>query len=221
MKIFVDLDKKIENKIGFLEYAADLCWSKNLIEDRDLFFNALVAREKEITTGIGHGICFPHAAGSFVKFPFVYFSRTITPIDFESIDNELSDLFFIIGTPPEMAKTHLRVLSTLSKHLQSEDFKYLLRTSTSLDKIREKLLEIFKINVLVVTDDETLKYDLIQKYNEDINFTFVQGFQVVSSINTNNYHLKINNSSNELLGYENIKLKSNIIDTLDDLTFHM
>ena len=219
MKIFVDLDKKIENKIGFLEYAADLCLSKNLIKDRDLFFKALVAREKEITTGIGHGICFPHAAGSFV--PFVYFARTITPIDFESIDKKPSDLFFIIGTPPEMAKTHLRVLSTLSKHLQNEDFKYLLRTSTSLDKIREKLLEIFKINVLVVTDDETLKYDLIQKYNEDINFTFVQGFQVVSSINTNNYHFKINNSSIDLLGYENIKLKSNIIDTLDDLTFHM
>lgn len=196
MKIFVKLDEKIKTQESLLQTASKLCNDENLIYNYDEFLKGLVNREKEISTGIGHGIAFPHASGVFVKTPFVYFIRTIAPIDFKAIDNNLTDLFFVIGTPPNCAQTHLKVLSILSKKLQDLDFRYMLRTQVSKDIVQKEIDKLFLPKIVVVVDSEQTKYTLITTFSNKCEFIFFTPSEYVDTFSTRNADLLISMKDN-------------------------
>ena len=63
----------IDDMYDFLKSAANTIFKSGLVQDGDAFYRALLAREEEITTGVGRGVAFPHAYGDFIDYPlFVY-----------------------------------------------------------------------------------------------------------------------------------------------------
>lgn len=168
----VYLDYVANDREEFLKIASDAIFQTNLIKDRNLFYDALVQRELEITTGVGKGVAFPHASGSFVKYPFIALFRLKKAIDYKSIDGRPVDLFFVIGTPTNSEEVHLKILSRLAQSFAETGFRQELRDSTNLESVSQALKTIFKPMVIIAYDELKTKEFLKEKYADQVNLFF-------------------------------------------------
>ncbi|KEK21763.1 PTS fructose transporter subunit IIABC [Bacillus gaemokensis] len=95
------------------------------------FKEAIMQREMQSTTGIGEGIAIPHAKTKAVKQPAICFGRSVSGINYESLDGQPAHLFFMIAASEGANNTHLETLSRLSTLLMDEGFrKELLEAET-------------------------------------------------------------------------------------------
>lgn len=105
------------------------------LESREGFKEAILKRESQSTTGIGEGIAIPHAKTSAVKTPAIAFGRSISGIDYESLDGQPAHLFFMIAASEGANNAHLETLSRLSMLLMDTDFRKMLLAAENIDDI--------------------------------------------------------------------------------------
>ncbi|MBU3114024.1 PTS sugar transporter subunit IIA [Clostridium lacusfryxellense] len=103
--------------------------------DIDKYIKAVMDREKEFSTGIGMGIAIPHGKSSGVKEPALLFGRSTAGIDYKSMDDELSHLFFLIAVPEESSNEHLKILSQISRKLMHKELRDSLMQANSPEEI--------------------------------------------------------------------------------------
>ena len=101
----------------------------------------LMERESLGSTGIGGGIAIPHGKLNSVKSVTVGFGLSRRGVEYDSLDNRLVHIFFLLLTPENSTGGHLKVLAQISKLLKMDQFKEGLRTATSVDKIYEIIME--------------------------------------------------------------------------------
>jgi len=92
----------------------------NKIEDIQ---NAIFEREKLSTTGIGHKIAIPHARVSHINKVFLALGISKKGIDFESLDHTMTHIFFIMVSPKNDTKTHVKILAEIAKSLKDEAYR--------------------------------------------------------------------------------------------------
>jgi len=114
--------------------------AKGFIKDRNLVYKDVVDRENVMSTGIGHGVAIPHAYTDGVERLVAGFYRTEREVDFEALDGEKVDLFFIILGPKESRRDHIKVLAKISRLLNHGDFREDLRSAADT----EAVLEVFR-----------------------------------------------------------------------------
>jgi len=83
----------------------------------------LLDREKLGSTGIGEGIAIPHGRLKKIKKFFISFGRSVKGVDFDSIDREPSQLFFLVMAPENSAVDNLKLLSRIVTLLKEPSFK--------------------------------------------------------------------------------------------------
>ncbi len=105
------------------------------LHDPKKFKEEILAREAQSTTGIGEGIAIPHAKTSAVKMPAIVFGRSLTGINYESLDGKPAHLFFMIAASEGANQTHLQTLSRLSSFLMDLNFLKKLKNAQSLNDI--------------------------------------------------------------------------------------
>lgn len=76
---------------------------------------ALLAREKVLSTGIGHGIAIPHAISSSIREPQVLLGISAEGADYQSMDGEPVHVFFVLLSPPDRASHHTRLLARIAR----------------------------------------------------------------------------------------------------------
>ena len=82
-----------------------------------------MAREALTSTGLGDGIAMPHTAKTAaVKEATVLFAKSNKGVDYESLDGQPTDLFFMIAAPEGANDTHLAALAELSQYLMKDGF---------------------------------------------------------------------------------------------------
>ncbi|OES44257.1 PTS fructose transporter subunit IIABC [Domibacillus iocasae] len=107
------------------------------LNDRSAYKEAILVREAQSTTGVGEGIAIPHAKTAAVKTPAVAFGRAKNGIDYESLDGQPANLFFMIAAPDGANEAHLETLSSLSGFLMDPAFReVLLNARTESDIIQ-------------------------------------------------------------------------------------
>ncbi|HEU4366181.1 MAG TPA: PTS sugar transporter subunit IIA [Candidatus Krumholzibacteria bacterium] len=109
--------------------------AKGLIADADAALRDVIARERVMTTGVGHGVAIPHAYTGGVDRLVAGFYRTRTGIDFGALDSLEVDLIFIILGPRERRREHIRVLARISRLLGNADFRGDLRRAGGVDDV--------------------------------------------------------------------------------------
>jgi fructose-specific phosphotransferase system IIA component len=114
------------------------------IYDLDEFVKAVIEREQLSSTGVGYGIAIPHAKSKAVKVPSLVFGRHTKGIDYDSLDGEVSDLFFLIAAPQGGENLHLQTLAKLSRKLMNEDFREALRNANSIEALLETMNQMDK-----------------------------------------------------------------------------
>lgn len=110
-------DDVIDEMIGKLEQAGSITSS-------DDFKQAILAREKESTTGIGMNIAIPHGKSHAVNKPSVVFGLKNSGVDWKSLDGSDAKLIFMIAVPKDSeGNEHLKILQLLSRQLMDEDYR--------------------------------------------------------------------------------------------------
>ena len=110
--------------------------------DRDVVLGALRQREETMSTGIGFGIAIPHASSDRVDKVVAAFGRSMTGIEFDSLDNAPVKFIVLFVVPKDQFQTHLRTLAAIAKFLNDRAVRERLGTAVSA----EEILAIFENN---------------------------------------------------------------------------
>ncbi len=116
------LDVKSDNKADILDEMVQKLVDNGAVNDFESFRADIQKREDTMSTGLGNGIAMPHAKNEAVSKTSVVFAKKPSGLDFESLDGQPAELFFMIAAEGGSADTHLQVLAELSKLLMNEDF---------------------------------------------------------------------------------------------------
>jgi len=101
----------------------------------------LLDREKLGSTGIGEGIAIPHGRLKKLKKFFISFGRSIKGVDFDSIDQKPSQLFFLVMAPENSAVDNLKLLGRIVTLLKEPSFKRKLMEASSQKELFQVLSE--------------------------------------------------------------------------------
>ena len=108
---------------------------KGIVTDFATFKEGIMNREAQTSTGLGDGIAMPHSKNAAVKEATVLFAKSQAGVDYEALDGQPVDLFFMIAAPDGANDTHLAALAELSKYLLKDGFADKLRQVTSPEQV--------------------------------------------------------------------------------------
>jgi mannitol/fructose-specific phosphotransferase system IIA component (Ntr-type) len=109
--------------------------------DKDDIIKAILRREELGSTGIGRGIAVPHTKHPSVDKLVGTVGVSTEGVEFESLDGEKVQLFFLLVSPPDRPGDHLRALENISRQLRDETFCRFLKQSKSAGDIAQLLQE--------------------------------------------------------------------------------
>ena len=131
------LDLQATEKTAVIEEMIKSLVDHGYVTDFEAFKEGILAREALTSTGLGDGIAMPHSKNSAVKEATVLFAKSNKGVDYESLDGQPTDLFFMIAAPEGANDTHLAALAELSQYLMKDGFADKLRQVTSPDQVIE------------------------------------------------------------------------------------
>lgn len=119
----IALGVKVDSKDAAIDYLVNLHDAAGNISDKKTYKEGILKREEEGSTAIGEGIAIPHSKNKAVKRPGLAAMTVPDGVDYDSLDGQPSNLFFMIAAPESGSDVHLEVLSRLSMLLMDEDFR--------------------------------------------------------------------------------------------------
>jgi len=134
----INFSLKGKTKDEVIHELVDLAAKSKLVKEREELYEAVIEREKLVTTGVGYGVAFPHAKTKAVKGILIAFGRSSAGVDFEAMDKKPVHLFFLIAAPEDAIGAHLNVMARLSYIMKSEK----VREKLTLTQSPKELLEI-------------------------------------------------------------------------------
>ncbi|KXT69818.1 fructose-specific PTS transporter subunit EIIC [Streptococcus cristatus] len=129
------LDLQATEKTAVIEEMIKSLVDHGYVTDFETFKEGILARESLTSTGLGEGIAMPHSKNSAVKEATVLFAKSNKGVDYESLDGQPTDLFFMIAAPEGANDTHLAALAELSQYLMKDGFADKLRKVSSPDEV--------------------------------------------------------------------------------------
>ncbi|MCD8506138.1 MAG: fructose-specific PTS transporter subunit EIIC [Alkalibacterium thalassium] len=134
------MDLEATSKEAVIDEMIQRLAEKNVISDVETFKTGIMNRESQTSTGLGNGIAMPHAKNKAVKEPAVLFAKSSKGVEYEALDNQPVELFFMIAAPEGGNDLHLQVLASLSRKLVDES------VVSNLKQVRtpEEVQNIFK-----------------------------------------------------------------------------
>jgi fructose-specific phosphotransferase system IIA component len=120
---FISLDLKGENKEEIVGELVDILGKQGLVENRDMVLEDVLYREKNMSTGMQHGVALPHAKTDGIKEFAVAVGIKKEGVDFESLDGEKSRLFIMIISPRKNPGPHMQFLAAIGVLLQDKQLR--------------------------------------------------------------------------------------------------
>ncbi len=119
----INVNLKGNTKKEIIEEMSLLFEKSGKINNLEEFREALLARESISSTALESGIAVPHCKSSAVKEISIAFGLHEKGVDYESLDDEPSKLFFMIAAPDGTTDAHVECLAELTKYLLDDDFR--------------------------------------------------------------------------------------------------
>ena len=129
------LDLQATEKTAVIEEMIQSLVKHGYVTDFETFKEGILAREALTSTGLGDGIAMPHSKNAAVREATVLFAKSNKGVDYESLDGQPTDLFFMIAAPEGANDTHLAALAELSQYLMKDGFADNLRKVSSPDEV--------------------------------------------------------------------------------------
>lgn len=134
---FVSASVKGRNKNDVIEEMLTLISTSEKILDFEKVRRAVFDREQVMSTGVGNGFAIPHGKSDAVTDIVAGFGVTERPIDYDALDDKPVRLVFILIGKENMVGSHIKLLSRVSRLMNSETFRNTLLTLKTPDEIIE------------------------------------------------------------------------------------
>jgi PTS system nitrogen regulatory IIA component len=118
--IVIDLDASSKKRV--FEQAGLLFENHHGIA-KSAVYDALFAREKMGSTGLGLGIAIPHGRIKGLKGAIGAFIRLAAPVQFDAPDGLPVSLVFVLLVPEAATEHHLQLLSELAQVFSNKTFR--------------------------------------------------------------------------------------------------
>lgn len=110
-------------------------------DDAEAILAAVRERERELSTGVGGGVAIPHAKTPRVEQLVMAAGVTPSPVDFDALDGQPVELFFLLVGPESAAGAHVRALARISRLLRREPLRASLRSAADAQAFLRVVLE--------------------------------------------------------------------------------
>ena len=142
-----------ENLISFFSFSSrdealfhlvSLLKQNHFIPSEELFFQAILEREKIVSTGIGMGVAIPHAKMKEVTdFCLAIGIQKDKGLEWDALDAAPVKLVFMIGGPENRQTDYLNLLSQITNIIKDENIRKNLLQQTSKGKVFKLLNSSF------------------------------------------------------------------------------
>lgn len=135
------MDLQSTTKEAVIDEMIDNLAKHKVINNKNLFKEAIFKREEQSSTGLGNGIAMPHAKTKAVDEATVLFAKSNNGVDYDSLDGQPTYLFFMIAVPDGAYDTHLQALAALSRSLIDESFIESLKVAKNSEEVYQLFQE--------------------------------------------------------------------------------
>lgn len=164
----IQVGTSAKDRFDALREIASLAKKSPVLEEysEEVIFEALDNRERTGSTGFGNRVAIPHC--SFDEIDRFVVGVLVAPdgVDFGALDGQKTKLFFFIIGPEPQRNKHIRILSTVSRLLESRDFVDDLvsaRTEAQVQRLLEGHLAV--LSQEQGAREKSMMYVMIQKEN--------------------------------------------------------
>ena len=133
-------DLKGQTKEDVINELINLFKDDSRVIDLEKVRDAVLEREKIMSTGVGKGFAIPHGKTNAVTDILAAFGKTTRPIEYDSLDGHPVYLVFLLVGKDNLVSKHIKLLSRISRMMNKDEFREKLIQA----KDSEDILEIFK-----------------------------------------------------------------------------
>lgn len=137
-RLVVFLNADTRDKV--LQQLVDAADRAGKLADSAVFYQAIIDREKVVTTGIGMGVAIPHAKLPTFNDFFIVIGILNKGVDWTALDGAPVRLVFMIGGPDDKQTEYLQILSGLTAALRDEERRRKMITANTAAEV----LALFK-----------------------------------------------------------------------------
>lgn len=130
----IQLDQSLTSKKRVLEEISGLLGGTSTDPGTDQVFNALLAREKLGSTGLGHGVAIPHGRIAESDRTVAAFIRLRHGIDYDAHDGQAVDLVFGLIVPQSATEEHLKLLAAVAEKFSDDAFCTRIRSAATVEE---------------------------------------------------------------------------------------
>lgn len=133
----IELDLESKDKAGVIAELVDVLVQADRVRDRNTVLQAVLDREKMMSTGIGKGVAIPHARTPATDGVLLAFGRCPRGIKFEAVDARLVDLVFLLISPKISPTESVRTLGKIARLMDDERIREALRKAATPQEVIE------------------------------------------------------------------------------------
>lgn len=128
---------EVDNKKELINTVVDLLEPKVSKEQLEKIRDAVFKRENIMSTGIGKQLAIPHGKCDSLDEIIASFAVLDEPVDFDSIDNQPVKMVFLLVGPDDHSSQHIKLLSRISRLMNSNTFREKLLECEDSDELFE------------------------------------------------------------------------------------
>lgn len=110
-------------------------------ESVETIARAVIAREKQGSTGFGKGVAVPHVKHASVEKMIATIGRSSRGVDFAALDRAPVYTVVLLMSPSSAPEEHLAAMENIFRHLQRDNFRRFLRQADTRESIIELIQE--------------------------------------------------------------------------------
>ena len=110
-------------------------------DDKSGIISAVRKREELGSTGIGRGVAVPHTKHASVEKLVGTVAISEEGVDFDSLDGDKVQLFFLLISPPDRPGDQLRALENIARQLRDDTFCRFLKQAKTVEDVQQLLEE--------------------------------------------------------------------------------
>jgi nitrogen PTS system EIIA component len=112
-----------KNKLDVIKEMTERLKQNNTIKNDQALYATLMEREKLGSTGIGENVAIPHGKSDELTQIIIVFARSLTGIDFESLDQKPVHFVCMVIAPAHSTGQHLKVLARISRLFKNQTLR--------------------------------------------------------------------------------------------------
>jgi len=130
-----------KNKLDVIKEMTERLKQNDTIKNDQALYATLMEREKLGSTGIGENVAIPHGKSDELTQIITVFARSLSGVDFESLDQKPVHFICMVIAPAHSTGQHLKALAKISRLFKNQTLRDRILNAEDSNAIYSILLE--------------------------------------------------------------------------------